>query len=383
MTEVTSNKATYVTQFTAEASGAIAVLRIWGGDATGIADRLFRPKYGHRGLAQSQPGELRLGWFGIDEVVALVIPADSGDLEVEIQGHGSPILIKSILQSLKENNVTAINQDQYLKAHGVLWLERKARDHFNRVNAPKAAEVLWRQVNGSLRRTLERIQADLKDGQKESSIDLIDRLLMTAHWGTCLSRGFTVALAGAPNVGKSTLVNALAGFERVLVSPIAGTTRDLVDVCLTINGWPLVVTDMAGLRDETTDLLEASGIALARGRQNVADLVVRLYGPDEIEMAKTGSGNDLVVFTKQDLMEETAVPEGMIAISARSGQGLELFMAQMIERLIPEDHSDERLTGAVICDLEIESALREVRRLVNGEQSTDFASRYLSELLHK
>jgi hypothetical protein len=73
----------------------------------------------------------------------------------------------------------------------------------------------------------------------------------------------------------------------------------------------------------------------------------------------------------------------MIAISARSGQGLELFMAQMIERLIPEDHSDERLTGAVICDLEIESALREVRRLVNGEQSTDFASRYLSELLHK
>jgi tRNA modification GTPase len=383
MTEVTANKETYVTQFTAEASGAIAVLRIWGGDATGVADRLFRPKYGQRGLAQSQPGELRLGWFGIDEVVALVIPADSGDLEVEIQGHGSPILIKSILQSLKEKDVTAINQDQYLKAHGVLWLERKARDHFNRVNARKAAEVLWRQVNGSLRRTLERIQADLKDGQKESSIDLIDRLLMTAHWGTCLSRGFTVALAGAPNVGKSTLVNALAGFERVLVSPIAGTTRDLVDVCLTINGWPLVVTDMAGLRDETTDLLEASGIALARGRQNVADLVVRLYGPDEIEMAKTGSGNDLVVFTKQDLMEETAVPEGMIAISARSGQGLELFMAQMIERLIPEDHSDERLTGAVICDLEIESALREVRRLVNGEQSTDFASRYLSELLQK
>lgn len=383
MTEDSISKAIYVTQFTAEASGAIAVLRIWGGDATGVADRLFRPKYGHRGLAQSQPGELRLGWFGIDEVVALVIPADSGDLEVEIQGHGSPILIKSILQSLKEKNVTAINQDQYLKAHGVLWLERKAREHFNRVNAPKAAEVLWRQVNGAIRRTLERIQADLKDGQKESSMDLIDKLLMTAVWGTRLSRGFTVALAGAPNVGKSTLVNALAGFERVLVSPIAGTTRDLVDVCLTINGWPLVVTDMAGLRDETTDLLEASGIALARGRQNVADLVIRLYGPDEIEMAKTGSGNDLVVFTKQDLTEETVVPEGMLAISARSGQGIETFMARMIEKLIPENHSDKQLAGAVIFDREIESELREVRRLVNGEQTTNIASLYLSELLQR
>ncbi len=383
MTEDSISKAIYVTQFTAEASGAIAVLRIWGGDATGVADRLFRPKYGHRGLAQSQPGELRLGWFGIDEVVALVIPADSGDLEVEIQGHGSPILIKSILQSLKEKNVTAINQDQYLKAHGVLWLERKAREHFNRVNAPKAAEVLWRQVNGAIRRTLERIQADLKDGQKESSMDLIDKLLMTAVWGTRLSRGFTVALAGAPNVGKSTLVNALAGFERVLVSPIAGTTRDLVDVCLTINGWPLVVTDMAGLRDETTDLLEASGIALARGRQNVADLVIRLYGPDEIEMAKTGSGNDLVVFTKQDLTEETVVPEGMLAISARSGQGIETFMARMIEKLIPENHSDKQLGGAVIYDREIESELREVRSLMNGEQSTNLASLYLSELLQR
>jgi len=383
MTEDSVGKITYVTQFSAEASGAIAVLRIWGSEATGVADRLFRPKYGQRGLAQSQPGELRLGWFGIDEVVALVIPADGGDLEVEIQGHGSPILVKSILQVLHKNDVTAIDQDQYLKAHGVLWLERKARDHFNRVNAPKAAEVLWRQVNGTLRRTLEQIQARLEGGQIESSMDLMDKLLMTAVWGTRLSRGFTVALAGAPNVGKSTLVNALAGFERVIVSPIAGTTRDLVDVALTIEGWPLVVTDMAGLRDETTDLLEASGIALARSRQNLADLVVRLYSPDEIEMAKTCTGKDLVVITKQDLMEATVVPEELLAISARSGQGLELFMARMIERLIPEDHSDERLAGAVIFDREIEAELREVRRLVNGGLSTNFASRYLSEFLQK
>jgi len=178
-------------------------------------------------------------------------------------------------------------------------------------------------------------------------------------------------------------VNALAGFERVLVSPIAGTTRDLVDVSLTIEGWPLVVTDMAGLRDETTDLLEASGIALARDRQNLADLVVRLYSPDEIEMAKTCTDKDLVVITKQDLMEATAVPEGLLAISARSGQGLERFMARMIERLIPEDHSDERLAGAVIFDREIEAGLREVRRLVNGGLSTNFASRYLREFLEK
>lgn len=383
MTEDFISKATYVTQFSAEASGAIAVLRIWGSGATGVADRLFRPKYGQRGLAQSQPGELRLGWFGIDEVVALVIPTDGGDLEVEIQGHGSPILVKSILQALQKNDVTAIDQDQYLKAHGVLWLERKAREHFNRVNAPKAAEVLWRQVNGTLRRTLEQIQARLEGGQIESSMDLMDKLLMTAVWGTRLSRGFTVALAGAPNVGKSTLVNALAGFERVIVSPIAGTTRDLVDVVLTIEGWPLVVTDMAGLRDETTDLLEASGIALARDRQNHADLVIRLYGPDETKTAKSCTGMDLVVITKQDLMKETVVPEGMLAISARSGQGIETFMARMIERLIPENHSDKQLAGAVIFDLEIESELRRVRMLMNDEQSTNLASLYLSELLQR
>ena len=89
------------------------------------------------------------------------------------------------------------------------------------------------------------------------------------------------------------------------------------------------------------------------------------------------------MITKQDLMEDTVVPEGMLAISARSGQGIETFMAQMIEKLIPENHSDKQLAGAVIFDREIESELRRVRMLMNDEQSTNLASLYLSELLQR
>lgn len=382
MTELFNDKTTYVTQFTAEAPGAIAVLRIWGTDAIGVADRLFRPKHGQRGLGLSQAGELRLGWFGIDEVVALVVPTKGKFTEVEIQGHGSPILIQSIIQSLQEYGVVVVDQDRYLKSHGVLWLERKAREHFYRVSAPKAAEVLWRQVDQSLRRTLEQIQAKLVDCQTGTAVELIERLLQTADWGTRLSCGFTVALAGSPNVGKSTLVNALAGFERVLVSPIAGTTRDLVDVALNIDGWPLVLTDMAGLREETTDALEASGIELARVRQNVADLVIRLYGPDEQILPKSISDNDLVVVTKQDLTKVTDMPDGVLAISAKSGQGLDLLMARMIGQLIPEHESEERLAGAVVFDREIESELNEVRAILD-QDAIDTAIALLSKILQR
>jgi tRNA modification GTPase len=229
---------------------------------------------------------------------------------------------------------------------------------------------------------LEQVQEKLKIGQMDSAMEWIDSLLQTAQWGTRLSSGFKVALAGAPNVGKSTLVNALAGFERVLVSPIAGTTRDLVDVSLTIDGWPLVVTDMAGLRDETEDLLEASGIELARGQQKLSDLVIRLYGPAEIHEAKSCSGIDMAVVTKQDLMGPELMPEGMLAISAKSGQGLDTLMARMMERLIPDNQSDQRLAGAVVFDDEIESNLIKLKEWV-GAKSTDLGLNQLTELLQK
>lgn len=382
MTESSDESKTYVTRTTAGAPGAIAVLRIWGANALSVADRLFRPKHGGRGLAASQPGELRLGWFGLDEVVALIVPPTEkkGPIEVEIQGHGSPPLVQTIIQLLANRDVTPASHEEYLKAHGVKWLERLAEAHLGKAGTSKAAELLYVQRCGALRRELVQSLEKIESGQIAEALSGIDLLLATASWGERLSGAFQVALAGVPNVGKSTLVNALAGFERVLVSPIPGTTRDLVDVALTIDGWAVLLTDMAGLRDQTADMLEAEGIALARRKQHEADLVLRMIEAGQ-PVGEPVYANEVVVITKADLkMPDMSVPEGAIAISAATGQGLEMLMERMIEKLLPQKIRENQYEIAIVFDAAIEARLIIVRDLLVAGHNEDAKSAIRSML---
>lgn len=349
---------TFVTRLTADAPGAIAVLRLWGRNACEIADRFFQPRSGCRTLADSAENQLRLGWFGRDEVVAVRLhDHQTGMDEVEIQGHGSPILIRSILNQLASAEVVETDQATYQQAHGVGWLERLAARHLNRASAPKAIRILWNQSQGELRSTLNEIVAAIEARQIDAALTRLKILLETARWATRLSGGFSVALAGPPNVGKSTLINALAGFNRVVVSPVPGTTRDLVDVPLTIGGWPIVMTDMAGLRDETQDPLEAAGIALARSRQRRSDLVISLAEaiPGHGFQPRPDHENELRVWTKSDLTPGFQPDQaGDVVISAQSGAGLEKLMHLIIQKLIPQsviENADE--SNAVVFDPDI------------------------------
>lgn len=332
---------TFVTLLTADTPGAIAVLRLWGEHSVDIANGLFTPRSGQRSLAQTEANLLRLGWLGRDEVVAVKrLDAYSKKLEVEIQGHGSPILVRSLIEQLGAAGATETDHDTYLQAHGVKWLERLAIRHLNTASATKAIKILWNQSQGALRQALDQIVQGLHEPAKsEESLAALISLNATAHWGTRLSVGFKVALAGPPNVGKSTLINALAGYNRVLVSPIPGTTRDLVDVPLTIGGWPIVMTDMAGLRDQTHDPLEAAGIALARSRQRQSDLVVSLAeaAPGQAFDTHVEHENEIKVWTKGDLTPDFLPDQpDRLVISAQSGAGLEKLMQLMIQHLISE-----------------------------------------------
>lgn len=380
MKNLADTQLAYVTLMTADAPGAIAVLKLWGHDPVAVADRLFQPRRGQRGLKQSRQGELRLGWFGTDEVVAtLVETGDEARVEVEIQGHGSRPLVQLILRNLEEAGVQVADQVQYQKAHGTGWLERLAFEHLGRATAPKAAEVLWQQADGALRRELEGLFTLISNGATAEAASRLETLLATARWGERLSQGFQVALAGAPNVGKSTLVNALAGYERVLVSPVAGTTRDLVDVALTIDGWPIVLTDMAGLRDQTADPLEAAGMALARSRQSRSDLVIRLFEAGTLISQEPQASSFMTLWTKMDQHTGAAnVPEGIQPISAQTGQGLEELMRQVIRRLIPLEPTDLQINRPVLFDSRITQPLARMHQhLMNND-----AALALEELGH-
>ena len=157
--------------------------------------------------------------------------------------------------------------------------------------------------------------------------DEVAAVLADSRRGERLRDGFTVVLAGPPNAGKSTLLNALSRRDAAIVSSTPGTTRDLIEIRCDLGGLPVILVDTAGLR-EAGDAIEAEGIRRTRARMQKADLVVMLEGPDA-ETVMPGSMPAVPVLqvrTKRDLDPVSALPDTTIGISAFTGSGLDRLM---------------------------------------------------------
>lgn len=181
--------------------------------------------------------------------------------------------------------------------------------------------------------------------------------------------GFEIAIIGAPNVGKSTLLNALAGREAAITSEIAGTTRDVIEVRMEISGLAVTLLDTAGLR-ETTDSIEGRGIELALARARNADLRLFLMDGDE-QLPLEPSGDDIVVFAKADLK-----PQAADGVSGLTGAGLDALVqkiGQILETktagssLVIRERQRRGLETAI-------SALDRARRLVVEEGVAELAA---------
>jgi tRNA modification GTPase len=163
------------------------------------------------------------------------------------------------------------------------------------------------------------------------AIERIDRALATADAAARLREGFTVVIAGPPNVGKSTLMNALAGRDVAITSPIPGTTRDLIEVFLDLHGYPVILVDTAGIR-ESRDPIEQEGVARARRRAESADLMLWLNdgGGDAAPNVECAV---LAVRTKIDLKgaDTQGVKRADLAISAKTGAGVDRLLDVIAE----------------------------------------------------
>lgn len=177
------------------------------------------------------------------------------------------------------------------------------------------------------------VPGDLRTATKllvQQLLGEIEPVLVSAPRGERLREGFTVAITGAPNVGKSTLLNRLAERDVAIVSDIPGTTRDTIEVALDLQGVPVVLIDTAGIR-ETRDPIEAEGVKRARARAATADLVLRLGDGEEADPAP--SGREWAVRTKADLIDSDSQQQlkakGFHVVSAKTGLGID----DLIERL--------------------------------------------------
>jgi len=153
-------------------------------------------------------------------------------------------------------------------------------------------------------------------------------VLRDAPRGERLREGFTVAITGAPNVGKSTLMNRLAEREVAIVSDTPGTTRDVIEVALDLSGVPVVLIDTAGIC-ETTDPIEAEGVKRARARAEAADLVLWLVDDEKAPVPRDPK-REWVVRTKADLMKGKPKP-GQLAVSGKTGAGIDALVVKLSE----------------------------------------------------
>jgi len=282
---------------------------------------------------------------------------DPGGLEIHC--HGGSAASEVVLRSLETCGAVRQAWPDWL-AEGESLIAREARVALAHAGGPKAARILCRQLAGHLEREVDRVGGLLAAGDRAAFEAGVDRLMRAARVGLRLIRPWRVVVTGAVNAGKSSLVNALAGYARSLVSPEPGTTRDLLETRLVLGGWEIDLVDAAGWRGEGhlagADAVEREGIELAVHAAAAADLVLAVYpvggqptsprgevGPFESEI------ESLEVVTKSDLAEGAwPTVGGGLVTSARTGQGIEALAEAIIQRLIPEELTDpELLEGPV------------------------------------
>ena len=332
---------TFACLLTSDAPGAIAVARVWGRSARAVADRVFRPSKGP-GLAETPIGRVRVGRAGEglgDEVVAVVLQEPRGE-EVELQGHGGIAASGLLLDALRHAGASIVLTRQWLAWSSATRFQAEAMEDLARASTVLAAEILLDQTEGALDSAYrDAISAE----SAEESIQRLDLLIDRGRIGLRLLRGFRIALAGRPNVGKSCLLNALAGFERAIVSPYPGTTRDAVVVRLAIGGVPVEACDTAGLRD-SIDPIELAGVALAKKTHARADLVLLLLDrstplTDQDRDLLTRHPSALVIVNKIDLpaaWTSKIQSHSVVPVSAETGEGLDDLLAAISTRLLPE-----------------------------------------------
>jgi tRNA modification GTPase len=398
---------TIIAPATPPGEGGVGIIRLSGGLAEPALLRFFHPSrrptsltshHLYHGHLCSVAGEL------IDEVLAVVMRAPHSFTRedvVEIHCHGGPVVIQRILDLFLENgDVRLARPGEFtLRAflNGRLDLtQAEAVIDVIRSRSEAACSVAMRQLDGRLSNAIHRFRGELTDllafveahiDFSEEDIDLpgqkrlvadgrdvlnrMDVLLATFEEGRALREGLSVLILGRPNVGKSSLLNALLGEARAIVTDVPGTTRDTIEESLSLGGLPLRLIDTAGIRD-TVDPVEAEGVRRAQDKVASADLIllvvdgsVNVLDEDLLALRACKGSRLILVVSKQDLpavpLSEPFALLPSVRLSTHTGEGL-AELTLRITALFSTATSREGQESVLLSDRRHRDALLRARR---------------------
>ncbi|CUH95772.1 tRNA modification GTPase MnmE [Propionispora sp. 2/2-37] len=404
---------------TAVGEGGIGIIRMSGIQALAIADNLFKGIRGKK-VADIQSYQAAYGHIidpasgqPVDEVLLLVMRAPNSYTKedvVEIHCHGGPVPLKHILE-------LAISGGARLAEPGEFTKRAFLNGRLDLTQAEAVIDVIRSKTDVSLRMAVNHLAGSLSEriqrmrqivlgmiAQLEAAIDFpeedieeltarqvaeqlfplqeeVDELLKTAHTGRILREGLATVIIGKPNVGKSSLLNALLKENRAIVTDIPGTTRDIIEEYVNIRGIPLKIVDTAGIR-QTADVVEQIGVDRAREFISRADLILLLLdvsvplSEEDYEVLQLLQGRDVIILlNKTDLpavWQEDKILEitkqDILKISVNSGAGLQ----ELEEAIVNKVYSGQVTLpeGSYINNIRQANLLAKAREHLLAAQST-------------
>ncbi|MFO0100397.1 MAG: tRNA uridine-5-carboxymethylaminomethyl(34) synthesis GTPase MnmE [Betaproteobacteria bacterium] len=411
---------------TAPGRGGIGVVRVSGRELAPVVDALL----GARAAALQPRRALHAAFLdaegrALDDGLALLFPAPhsyTGETVLELQGHGGPVVLQLLVErclqagralGLRIAEPGEFTRRAYLNERLDLAQAEAVADLIDAATA-QAVRSAARSLAGEFSRAVHALADALTELRTlveatldfpEEEIDFLEAadargrlqrlraqlagLLARAQQGALLREGLHVVLVGAPNVGKSSLLNALAGQAVAIVTPVAGTTRDRIRQTIDIEGIPLHVTDTAGIRDEAlADEVERIGIARTLAEVERADVVLHLVdaaaaaaaGTDAAVLARVRERLRpqvpvITVRNKIDLTGEAArADEAAIALSVRDGRGLDGLRVRLLA--VAGWQSEQAESVFLARERQLDALRRAATRLAAAAEQADVAHGY-------
>jgi len=328
----------FFSTLTPKGRGAIAVIAVGGPNIDQVIDNCFAPA-AKKNISAIEHDIIYGIWNSTGEDLLIV---RSGDDQYEIQCHGSQAVIDVISDDLKSQGVSQLPTDEAVVDRGDCGLKFRSEIEFllNAAKTERTALLLLNQWK------LFPASAEQLDGLDPAERQMtIDTMLSHASFGLNFHRTRSVVFCGRPNAGKSSLINRVLGFQRAIVNPTPGTTRDVVSEGSAVDGWPVEFSDTAGLR-QTDGQIEKIGIERAVEMIDSADIVIGVVdgveADDSIEFEP-----DITVINKSDLVDAAELktiienvsvrfPDTVcLTTSAKTGSGTEELLAAIAKVLCP------------------------------------------------